>query len=317
MSRSLSLCVTACAALLAAAPVLAADYQVPGQDLRGSYPEEWGFPSEPDPLDFEMGIRYWYSMGAHQLSAFGGDYAARDTSHILEAHVRIDDNSTASFLKGNIGYAAKIDGAYSTPETGGDRTMAGGYVAYAGADFGMLPFGTDAFHFGGFLGYQFLTDNPDMGRSTFTTSGGGGDSKTNATEIHMLKLGAAVDADLGDMFDLRAEAAFIPYASLNGTYGALYFPDFLSGGATYTQGSAGNISGRMYGASGEAMLGFHPTDNLTFRIGGRAWYLTGEATMDVVTRDVASPATEQNYITNVSGLQFFRAGLLAEITGRF
>ena len=317
MSRSLSLCVTVCTVLFVSTPVLGADYQIPGQDLRGSYPEEWGFPNEPDPMEFELGIRYWYSLGAHQVSAFGSTYSENDVSHILEAHFRVDDNSTASFLKGKIGYAAKISGTYTTPEFVGDQTMAGGSVAYAGADFGMLPFGTDGFQFGGFLGYQYLADNPDMGRSTFVTSTGGGDSKINNTEMHVAKLGVAMDADLGDMFDLRAQAAIIPYASWNGTYGALDFPNFLLGGNLYTQGSAGHVSGRMYGASGEAMLGFHPTDNLTVRIGGRAWYMTGEATMDLVARDIATPATEQHYVTNVSGLQFFRTGLLAELTGNF
>lgn len=296
---------------------LGADYQAAADELRGSYPEEWGFSSEPDPLDFEFGIRYWYSMGAHQMSAFGGDYASSDTSHIVEAHFRVDDNSTASYLKGQIGYAAKIDGTYTSPQFGATQTMSGGYIGYAGADFGMIPFGDDNIQLGGFIGYQYLTDNPDMGRTTFTTSAGGGDSQINMMEIHAVRVGAAVHVDIGDQLDLNVEAAIIPYANLSGTYGALYSPNFVSGGKTYTQGSAGSLDGRLYGASGEAMIGFHPTDNITVRVGGRGWYLTGASTVSFVARDVAAPASEQSYITNTTGLEFFRYGALVELTGNF
>lgn len=288
----------------------------PGE-LRGPYPEEWGFAQEPDPLDFELGIRYWYSMGSSALNAFGAAYSAKDTSSIAEAFFRIDDNSTASFLKGQIGYAVKIDGTYTTPRFAGAQTMAGGYIGYGGVDFGMLPFGTEGFRVGAFAGYQYIADNPDMGRTPFVTLSGGGDSAPNALDINAAKLGVVLNADIGDRVDLNMEAAVIPYASLSGVYGALYVPDFVFDGNNFTQGSAGNINGRLYGASGEVMLGFKPTQNLALRIGARGWYLTGEATMDYVARQVGTPANTQSYITNVSGLEFFRYGALAEIAGTF
>ncbi|MCF6326317.1 MAG: hypothetical protein L3J21_03375 [Devosiaceae bacterium] len=285
-------------------------------ELRGSYPEEWGFSEEPDPLDFEIGIRYWYSMGSSAVNAFGGFYSASDTSSIAEAFFRIDDNSTSSFLKGQIGYAVKIDGTYITPQVV-NETMAGGYIGYGGVDFGMVPFGTENIGIGAFAGYQFIAANPNMGRSNFVTASGGGDSATNALEIHVAKIGLAINADIGDNIDLNMEAAIIPYANLSGVYGALSIPDFISGGDNFTQGSAGNISGRLYGASGEVMLGFKPTENLVVRVGARGWYLTGEATMNVIARQVGTPANAQNYIDNVTGLEFFRYGALAEIAGTF
>jgi len=286
-------------------------------ELRGSYPEEWGFSEEPDPLDFEIGIRYWYSMGSSAVNAFSGAYSASDTSSIAEAFFRIDDNSTSSFLKGQLGYAVKIDGTYTTPQFGAAQTMAGGYIGYAGVDFGMLPFGTENFGIGAFAGYQFITDNPDTGRAAFVTASGGGDSVTNTLEIHAAKIGLVLNADIGDNIDLNMEAAIIPYANLSGVYGALFVPDFISGGDTFTQGSAGNIAGRLYGASGEVMLGFKPTENLAVRVGGRGWYLTGEATMDFIARQVGTPANAQSYVSNVTGLEFFRYGALAEIAGTF
>ena len=288
-----------------------------GDDLRGSYPEEWGFSNEPDPLEFEIGLRYWYALGSSQLTAFGGNYSSADTSQLLELHFRIDDNSTASYAKGQVGYAAIIEGTYSTPEFVGDQTMNGGNIGYAGADFGMMPFGNETIKFGGFVGYQFLSDNPDMGRANYTTSGGGGASQVNALETHMLKLGAVARMEFGDMIDLTAEAAAIPFAKIDGIYGAFFQPDFLDGGTLYEQGSPGTIAGMLYGASGEVMLGFSPTENLTMRVGGRAWYLTGDATMQFRAREVGTPSNAVDYIGDVSGLEFFRYGALAEITGKF
>lgn len=317
MVRFSSLLGAAFAVMSLSATALSADYLSGSDELRGSYPEEWGFPNEPDPLDFEVGLRYWYSLGSHQLTAFGGNYTSADRSSILEAHARINDNSTASYLKANIGYAATISGEYSTPSTGGLQAMSGGYIGYAGADLGMQAFGNDQLQVGGFVGYQYLADNPDMGRATFMTSTGGGDSQTNQTEIHSLRLGISAHMDINDKLDFNIEAAVIPYAKISGRYGAMYFPDFAVGADTYTQGSSGTLDGRGYGASGEAMIGFHPTENLTLRVGGRAWYLTGEATMQFTARDNAAPGTEQNYISNISGLEFFRFGALAELTGRF
>jgi len=287
------------------------------QDLRGSYPQEWGVSSQPSPLNFEIGLRYWYSLGAQQMSVFGGDYSSRDISHILELQFRIDDNSTATYLRGQLGYSIATNGTYNTPLAVADQTLSGGYIGYAGADFGYMPFGNDSFRFGGFAGYQYLADNPDMGRVNYTTASGAIDSKTNSSEIQALRLGAVVRAQLGDMFDVNLQGAIIPYANLSGTYGAFYQPDFVSGGTNYEQGSPGTIAGQLYGASGEIMFGIRPTKNLVLRLGARASYLTGRATMQYVARQVGTPTNSVNYVTDTTGLELFRYGALAEISGRF
>jgi len=317
MSRLPCLIGAVLATVSLSAPVFAADYIDGVGELRGSYPEQWGFSDEPNPLEFEAGIRYWYALGSHQMSAFGDNYSSSDVSHILELHFRIDDNSTSTYLKGQAGYAAIISGTYQTPEFGSAQAMQGGQIGYAGADFGYTPFELGSFQFGAFGGYQYLVDAPDMGRSAFVTSAGAGDSTVNTNEIHALRLGVVAKADLGGMFDINAEAAIIPYASLDGTYGAFSQLNFVDGGLTYEQGSAGIISGRLYGASGEIMLGIHPTDNLTVRLGGRAWYLTGEAQVAYTAREVGTPSNEQGYIATTTGLEFFRFGAVGELTGSF
>ncbi len=287
-------------------------------DLRGSYPVEWDMSDNGDPLDFEFGVRYFYSIGSSAMTVNGGDYSSSDKSHIVELHGRIDDNSTSTYLKAWGGYSAVIEGTYSTPATGGGVTMNGGKVAYVGADFGYMPFGNGDFQLGGFVGYQYYSDNPDMGRQNYVTVSGASESEVNNSEIHELRLGGVINADLGDKLDINIEGALIPYAAISGTYGAFSLPNFVDSGITYEQGSAGILSGSLYGASAEAMLGLHATDNLTIRVGARAHYLTGNsATMEYIAREVGNPSNEQRYISNISGLELFRYGGLVEITGRF
>lgn len=277
--------------------------------LRGSYGDDWQAES---PLQMDAGIRYWYSMGQHDMSVGGGNYTASDTAHILEGFLKIDDTSTFTYLKGQAGYAAIIDGTYQTPGSGGVQTMSGGEIGYAGADLGYQPFGNDMFRVGGLLGYQYSTDNPDMGRENYVNASGGGNSEVNSFEIHALRLGASAHAEFADMVEIDVEAAAIPYASLYGTYGAYYqapFPGFV-------QGSAGTIEGNMFGAAGEIMLGVKPTENLTLQLGGRAQYMTGDATMSYSVRPGGGGAGV-DVIRNTTNLEFMRYGLVGGIAGSF
>ncbi len=306
--------------LLFSSPALSAEILKGNEfgDLRGSMPTDWDMSDNGDPLDFEFGARYFYSIGSSIMTINGGNYSSEDKSHILELHARIDDNSTATYLKAWGGYSAVIDGSYSTPTSGGSVTMTGGRIAYAGADFGYTPFGNGDFQMGGFVGYQYYNDSPDMGRENYVMASGGGASEVNNIEINELRLGATINADLGDMVDLDIEAALIPYAALGGTYGAFALPNFVDGGVTYEQGSAGKLSGSLYGASAQAMLGFHASENFTVRVGGRVHYLTGNAaTVEYTAREVGNPTNEQLYTSNITGLEFLRYGALLELTGRF
>lgn len=311
---------TLVAALLIGAgsvPVLAADILGSSTDLRGGYGEDWGFPNEPDPLSFEAGLQYWYAMGSHGLKVFGGNYSSSDTSHILEVTARIDDHSTSTYLKGNVGYAAIIGGTYSTPEFAADQTMNGGEIGYATADFGYIPFELGTMQVGAFAGYQYLVDNPDMGRANYRTASGGWDSEVNQFDIHALRLGISGRGSINDWIDVDAEIAAVPYASLQGTYGALYVPNFFSTPTWWQQGSAGTINGSLYGGQAEVMLGIHATDNLTVKLGARGSYLTGNATMKFTAREVGSPANTANLIGNIKNLSFARFGVLAGLTAGF
>ena len=343
MPRSLS-CVFAIAALSVVTPSLAADYnEYP--ELRPSYPDSWEN-SDDNPLHFEAGVRYWYSIGQMNLSVGPNSETIDSKTHSGEAFVRIDDDSTSTFVEATAGYGVAHEGTYST-NGGAEFSMPAARLGYVGADFGWLPFGDpkSGMGLGAVVGYQYTNDSPDTGRANFTTAKSsadiswssttgfwsvGGDSKINTFEIHEAKIGVAGRADMG-AFDLTGEATVTPYARVSGTYGAYGagVGAFNGGpnGSTELQASAASINGYAYGVGGKLLVGFHPTENLTLRLGGRASYLQGayDATYDkaVITHPAgAGPYTaptlsRQTYISDNNPFSMFRYGALIELSGRF
>lgn len=334
MKRSLQGAV-ATLAILTAVPALAADYPA----LRPAYPDNWEN-TEASPLRFETGVRYWYSWSEqnHNIGSYSQDI--NSTASSGEAYVRIDDDSTSTFVEATGGYGITHEGSYST-NGGAGVDLPAARLGYIGADFGWTPFGTPAAQFGFVAGYQYTNDSPDTGRANFTTAESSGDiswsdssgdwsvgydSEINNIDIHALKLGLTGRADFG-AFDLTGEAAATPYAWVNGTYGAYEAP---GQSATQIQSSAATINGFGYGASGKLMVGFHPTENLTIRVGGRASYLQGQydATWDEVSITPPQPTGDdpaysaptlarQTYIIDNNPFSMFRYGALFEIAGNF
>lgn len=280
--------------------------------FKPAYPTNWG--PEEDDVAFEAGVRYFYGLGGQTATIAGQDHTAEDRSHFVELSGRIDDLSTNTYLQGNIGYAAAIDGSYATPASGGTSVSTNsGRIAYGGADFGYVPFGSGNFGAGGFIGYQYLNESIDMGRASFLTASGGGDSEPNNLEVHGLRLGVTARTAFNDAFDFRVDAAAIPYAALKGTYGAFNANGSVPGSV---QGSAANITGHLYGGAVEAMFGFRPTQNMVIRAGARGYYLTGPTETRFEMRDPADPATGQGYITQ-GNLELFRWGPVIELSGTF
>lgn len=347
MARALN-CAVAIAALSVAAPALAADYyDIP--ELRPAYPDSWE-DGEDNPLRFEAGLRYWYSVGRMNLSVGSDEENINTKTHSGEAFLRIDDDSTSTFVEATAGYGVAHEGTYSI-NGGPDITLPAARLGYAGADFGWLPFGDPkgGVGLGAVVGYQYTNDSPDTGRANFTTAetsadiawsadtglwSVGGDSETNDFNIHEAKIGLAGRADLG-AFDLTGEATVTPYAWVHGTYGAYGSSSVSNGVQTSMQSSATSINGFAYGAAGKLMVGFHPTDNFTIRLGGRASYLQGayDATFNraTINHPAALPGpippgdpafsaptlAQQTYIIDNNPFSMFRYGALVELSGRF
>jgi hypothetical protein len=293
MTRRLT-CASALLALLAS-PVLAADYQ-----LRPAYPQEFGF-TEDSLVRFEVGARYWYAWGGQNADFGAVDLAVRDQTHLLELHGRIDDLYTNTYLKGWAGYGVGTTGTYTISPAGSGSIGNQSHIGYAGIDYGWMPLGQmdDGAAGGAFVGYTYWKDAPDIGTGQIAASlggpGGTPDTFTEARDnldIHALRLGVRGTAEF-DMFDVQAEVAAIPYAHVSGQLGGSSPNGFaFPGGTVYET---------------EAMVGFHPTENLTIRAGGRAWYLEGQL-------DAAFNGTTPVSSTHAS---LFRYGAMLELTGKF
>lgn len=292
-------------ALAAAAPTLAADYPMFGA-MRPSYDNGWEQSTE-NPLRMEAGLRYWYSLGEQSAEIGGNSYDTNDRSHILEGHLRIDDDYTSTFLKGQAGYAVYTTGDHNT-NVGVPSPFEGGQIGYAGADFGYTPFGNETFRFGALVGYQYNRESPDRNRYDV--------QNVDGLNLHSLRLGVTAHADINEMFDIDAEIAAIPYAYGYGASAEIPMADTIIQGVTVNR-TRTETSGALYGASGQIMIGFHPTENLTIRVGGRAWLLEGPSSSRQKWWEASTPDSYLYSDQSLNGFSLLRYGALAELTGRF
>ncbi|RYE11464.1 MAG: hypothetical protein EOP22_01005 [Hyphomicrobiales bacterium] len=352
------------------APALAADYNEWGEfedaapDFRNSYsiePKDWTeLGDATDPMTFEIGARYWYSMGSASFSSLTGGLSSTDETHFGELHLRVNDHVTNTFAKANVGYSIASSGSYTSTGPVGDFSDAitSGHIGYAGADLGWNIIGDNNGSGAGVLvGYQYWNDALHTGRNNFTTLSGGetltytpdghyvipGDSAPNDVTIHALRLGVQGKAKLGDFFDIQAEVAAVPYASVSGTVGVddptfstaeyvgpAQFPyGGMNGNISSMRASPTTIEGWGYGAQAEAWLGMHPTENLTFRLGGRASYLQGTADATYTRVFITDPGppggpytddpvvTSTGVIETANPFAMIRYGLMGEFTYSF
>lgn len=358
-------------------PVIAADWgeESPEEVYRGAYsvePKDWTeMGDESDGIHIETGLRYWYSMGRQSFDLGGETFSESDTAHSVEAHLRVEDDATSTYAKAWAGYTVAITGEYTDPYD--TAPVSDGVLGYGGADFGWNAIsdgkGTGA---GGFVGYNYWNNSPRTSRANYTTATSSGDiifpddetgtwwlpgdSVDDKLELHMLRLGLSGKAEISDFFDISAEVAAVPFATINGIMGGHagssdgdlgpYDPCFdpapAACGPFFFKASPTEVTGWGYGAMAELMAGIHPTENITMRFGGRAWYVQGtyDATYTgaLVTppqyqeiEDPDNPGTFipddppystpsialEDYIQTENPFSLFRYGLLAELTYSF
>ncbi len=352
-------------------PALAADNGgdwSPEEVYRGAYsnePKDWTeMGDENDGIHIETGLRYWYSWGSQNYDLGPLSFQETDNAQSVEAHIRVEEDATRTYAKGWAGYTFAINGEYSDPYS--SAPVVDGTLGYAGADFGWNAFGDgNGTGAGGFIGYNYWNNSPRTSRANYTTATGSGaiswdnqtgawslpgDSVDDKVELHMLRLGLSGKAEINEFLDISAEVAAVPFASINGVMGGNAgsssgdlgpYPGCPEGAGPCLyqfNGSSTTISGWGYGAMGEIMAGITPVENLTMRVGGRAWYVGGtyDATWRQVTvtapqelPDVGAPPappnppysaptlTQQNVISTENPFSLFRYGLLAELTYSF
>lgn len=320
MKRSL-LGTVAVLATLVAVPALGADYLI-DPDLRPAYPERWES-SADDSIRFEYGAAYWYSWGGQNAafsSAMGPvSLAVRDQTHIGELHGKIDDLWSQTYLAGRAGLGLGTSGTYDISPAGAGNIGRNSRIGYAGADFGWLPYGKmqEGVAVGGFVGYHYWKDAPDIGTGQYAIGGDPANlgQARDDFDVHALRLGIKGTAEF-EMFDIQAEAAWIPYAQVNGALGGSAPNGFDFGlGAPVYENAQTTLSGRGQGVMLEAMAGFHPTENLVLRVGGRAWYLEGN--LDAVFNGTVGGVAQPAMTLPSTYASLFRYGLRAELTGKF
>jgi len=345
-------------------PALAADWnESPETIYRDAYsiePYQWtDLGDTDDGISIETGLRYWYSWGAQSMGLGGGDYDTEDTTHAIEGYLRIDDEATSTYAKGWIGYSAAINGDYDNPDESGE--IVDGKLAYGGGDFGWYAVGDDKNRAGAFVGYNYWNNSPRTARAEYTTATTSddiifndqsgvwsmpGDSADDNFDLHMLRLGLSGKAEINEFFDITAEVAAVPFATISGTIGGHADKDLgpFAGCATACasqifKASPTGVEGWGYGGMAEVMAGIHPTENLTLRLGGRAWYVEG--TYDASYRRVtvnppvyqeveqdgemvpanppySSPTlSADDYTITENPFSLLRYGLLAELTYSF
>ena len=352
MSRMFRCAAVLMAATALTAPAVAEDSYMDLRDAYPTQPSQWaGLGDTDDSLKLEFGVRYWYSIGGHDFNTYGGNFYSTDTAHIGELHLRIEDHHTNTFAKAIAGYSALIQGDYTDPFNP-PGTIADGHVGYIGADFGWNTFGNDnGAGIGPTVGYMYWNDSPNTTRANYTTaepgdvinfdpntgatSGFGFDSTPNNVDVHVLRLGVQGKVDLGGFVDIDGEANVVPYAKISGVIGSDETATTTTGlgNIDTVKGSPTTIDGWGYGAMGQLMFGIHPSENLTFRLGGRAWYLQGtvDATyadvtigdptdsdpLDTVNYDTAPTVSKQYHVEPGNPFSLLRYGLLAEMTYSF
>lgn len=346
------------AAMVAASPSLSADWNY-DTDMRGSY-NSWDEPETPL-MDFEAGLRYMYSQGGTAVSAAGNpnpklnipasSASTSDTTHFGELFLRVNDHVTDTYLHAYGGYSIYLDASYSNNLAASGQTNVG-RMAYAVTDFGYMPLklGSDetGVALGGFVGYQYINDAPTVGGGEFNpikdasgiswTSGDADyftvvDHADHNLNVNALRLGVAAKAKAGQ-FDLSAELAAIPYASITGVLGSHTFNRIDNGSYWTHKATESKFEGAAWGGALDASVGYNITENFAVRLGGRATYLRGQGNLVYGLADVTKPYDSADadpdidvgpttggtyYITpeRIDALSLWRYGLLAEIAVKF
>ncbi|AVX05039.1 hypothetical protein MXMO3_02527 [Maritalea myrionectae] len=290
--RHTSVCyiLSALVGLTAGQSALAADFP---SDLRGGYTEQgW----EDSQVGFEAGLRYGYMLGRIRVEGVdagpgdpitGTTAGLDDASHIGEAHLRIDDHSTNSYLKAYGGYSVALNSDYFSVFDAGSSNL--GKLAYFTADFGYAPAVTNAENSGaklsGLIGYQYMHEGHDIDEASVSAPTG--------INIHALRLGVNAAANL-DRFSIEADIAAIPYAMVNGEMG-------VSGAGVPVR-----FDGIGWGASADIMADYKFTESFSAGLGARATYIRSRGDLSYVTTDAT-----------VESLSLWRYGILAELSYSF
>jgi len=250
------------------------------------YPAPYGgaIPNAP-PLEFEVGLRYWYSTGKSQKSLFdlsGALLVSRltwtsTTGHTGEGYFNITDAGV--FVKGYLGVGFVSGGNLQdedfppviAPYSSTNSQQKDGRLNYASADLGYYLLDGPRGKLGGFIGYHFYGEKLNAFGCTQTATNPGICVPSIPTSVRAItendhwysaRVGVAGEVMIMPGLKLSGDAAYLPYVKMTGSDTHWLRPDF-----------SGPIPEKAHGTGMqfEGVLTYYFNDNVSLGVGGRYW----------------------------------------------
>lgn len=247
------------------------------------------------PVDYvgELGTRFWFGRAQTKKNLYdtsGSILVSRLDYYDMtiftgEAYSRLDFN-TGWFIKGYVGGGGLFGGKLrdedfepiTTPYSSTSSDNKSGSMFYGSVDAGIKLVRGPDFHVGAFVGYHFLRDYVDAMGCTQTASNPGicvpsipssvrGISQTN--NWHSLRLGLEGTVEFDRRWKLTLDAAWIPYAALDGADSHLLRIGSNFGDFTGPIPEDGNGWGYQF----DATVSYRFNEWISIGAGGRYWHV--------------------------------------------
>jgi outer membrane protease len=262
---------------------------------------EWSDPrgvAPPRPylgLQWEVGLRYWYSTGSHQFN-LGGITSLNPlvsrltwndlTAQSAETYFRADHWSGV-FLKSSLGAGSVTGGKLQdedfppgvVPYSSTNSNQRDGDIQYFNVDLGYTVWQSPNHRLGGFFGYGNWDERVRAFGCTQTAGNpgicvpalpDGALGITHKYDWQFWRLGIVGDARLWHGFSVSGEAAWLPGAWLSGSDTHHFRSSALLGGFNGPTPFDATSSGVQL----EAVLKYSVTSNFDVGVGGRYWHVT-------------------------------------------
>lgn len=273
---------------------------------------------------YEVGGRYWFGSAKTAKNLYGAPIIDSQVSRLTYSNMMTNSGEiygriTASngwFLKGYLGLGAISGGSLQdedfppavVPYSSTTSQQRGGYLDYASVDVGYNLVRGGDFNLGAFVGYHYFNEIVDAYGCTQTagnpsvcqpavTSGIEVISQNN--EWQSVRVGLNGSVTFADRFKFTADAAWLPYVTLQGSDSHLLRIGNQYGDFTGAIPERGNGMGYQL----EAALSYQLTPRTSIGIGGRYWHMQTNGSSDFGGRVVGQFVYNQpeSWNTNIFG----------------
>jgi hypothetical protein len=268
--------------------------------LRGSQPVD----DSNSVGEIEIGGRVWYSSGRFQKDL--GSSASQTQSNILNSRLTYENTAASGevfgridgvsniFVKGFLGGGTLLsgkmhdedwnlfNGSNLVPYSNTLSDPVKGTIGYGTGDIGYILVRGAGFKVGGFVGYNYYTENKSAYGCSQIANQLSGCARAIPSSVlvitendkwNSVRIGLNGVVTLWDKLQLTGDAAYLPYVSFTGVDNHLLRTDFAS--------TLSPESGKGQGVQLEAILSYSVTPALNVGAGGRYWAMW--ATTDAIT----------------------------------